>query len=116
MGQITNSFLALKRKYPKMTDTEAMKKAQNMAEKTVTKVREADATKREEKTKKKDWIGKLTAGVMKELGKTKHSPAVKAGKKTMKKITASRRRLNKIKETAARHKRDKEKAKYKRGK
>ncbi len=72
MANITNNFNALKKKYPKMSDSEAMKKAYDLAAKTVTRIRKADKKKA---GKKPNWAEKLKMGVTKQLSKKYHSPA-----------------------------------------
>lgn len=71
MASQTQNFLALKRKYPKMTDTDAMKKAMALTAESRKKVRKADV----KASKKLSWAEKLKMGVTKQLAKKRHSPA-----------------------------------------
>jgi len=71
MASVTQNFNALKRKHPKMTDSEAMKKAMNLTAESRKKVRKAD----KKSAKKLNWAQKLKMGVTKQMSKKAHSPA-----------------------------------------
>ncbi len=73
MASQTQNFLALKKKYPKMTDSAAMKKAMALTAESRTKFRKAEAVK--VAGKKVTWVEKLKMGVTKQLAKKRHSPA-----------------------------------------
>lgn len=69
-SQIQN-YNALKRKYPKMADSEVMKKAMALTAESRTKMRKAD----KKASKKLNWVEKLKMGVTKRLASKRHSPA-----------------------------------------
>lgn len=69
-SQIQN-YNALKQKYPKMTDSEVMKKAMALTAESRVKTRKAD----KKVSKKLNWVEKLKMGVTKRLASRRHSPA-----------------------------------------
>lgn len=71
MASVTQNFNALKRKNPKMTDSDAMKKAMDLTAKSRKRIRKADV----KAGKKLNWVEKLKMGVTKQLAKKRHSPA-----------------------------------------
>lgn len=71
MSRLTNNFNALKNKYPKMTDTEAMAKAMKLTSEGRKKVRKAD----KKEGKKLNWAQKLKMGITKQMSDKAHSPA-----------------------------------------
>lgn len=93
-----NTFNKLKNQG--MSDSEAMEKAFGLAVEGRAKVREADKKKRE----KHSPAGKKYLAAEQLRRSTRHSPAVVAGEETMKVVTASRRKLNKIRESLKRKK------------
>lgn len=71
MASVTQNFNALKRKNPKMTDSDAMKKAMALTAESRKRIRKADV----KSAKKVSWVEKLKMGVTKQLAKKRHSPA-----------------------------------------
>lgn len=76
MASQTQNFLALKRKNPGMTDSDAMKEAMRLTAESRAKQRQADAAAK--KAKKPSWIEKLTMGATKVIKEKYHSKAGKA--------------------------------------
>ncbi len=81
MASQTQNFNALKKKYPKMTDSEAMTKAMALTAESRIRLRKADKAKAA--SKKPNWATRLKGKVKKTL-KSRHSPAGKAYKEKMK--------------------------------
>ena len=85
MASQTKNFLALKNKYPGMTDDEAMKKAMKLTKESRAKFHKAKAAKTKAAAKAgPNWAEKLKMGVTKQLAKKRHSKAGKAYKEKMK--------------------------------
>ncbi len=71
MASVIKNFDALKRKHPKMTDSDAMKKAMELTAASRGRIRKGD----KKAAKKLSWAEKLKMGVTKRLAKKRHSPA-----------------------------------------
>jgi len=73
MASITQNFNALKRKNPKMTDSDAMKQAMNLTAESRKRIRKID----KKAAKKLNWAQKLKMGGTKQMANKAHSPAGK---------------------------------------
>lgn len=71
MASVTQNFNALKRKNPKMTDSDAMEKAMALTAESRKRIRKADV----KTAKKLNWAQKLKMGVTKQMSSKAHSPA-----------------------------------------